>query len=41
MRLKGMQPSQMEYNVIRNYVETVLSLPWNTSTVDNIDIKTA
>ncbi len=30
-----------EYSITRNYVETVISLPWNLKTVDNLDIERA
>lgn len=36
-----MAPSSAESSVIRNYVETVLSLPWRTSSKTNSDIKKA
>ncbi len=30
-----------DYNVLKNYLDTVVELPWNVSTVDNNDIKHA
>jgi ATP-dependent Lon protease len=36
-RMKRMQPSQPEYNVIRTYLEMVADLPWNKSSVDKLD----
>ena len=30
-----------EYSITRNYIETVISLPWNLKTVDNLDIERA
>ncbi len=40
-RFSKMQPSSAEANVSRNYIETVLSLPWNTESEDNIDLNKA
>lgn len=36
-----MVPNSAEASVIRNYVETILELPWNTSSKTNHDIKKA
>jgi len=36
-----MMPSSAESGVIRNYVETIISLPWNKSAKVNADIKKA
>ncbi|MDD7347318.1 MAG: endopeptidase La [Clostridiales bacterium] len=36
-----MPPSSPESSVIRNYVETILELPWNTSSKENSDLKKA
>ena len=36
-----MPPSSPESSVIRNYVETILELPWNTSSEGNSDLKKA
>ncbi|MBO5302069.1 MAG: LON peptidase substrate-binding domain-containing protein, partial [Peptococcaceae bacterium] len=38
MKANTMSP---EYGVLRNYVETVLDLPWNVFSEDNLDIKEA
>lgn len=40
-RLYKMPPSSHEAYVIENYLDTVLELPWDESTVDRIDIKAA
>ncbi|MBT3455469.1 endopeptidase La [bacterium] len=40
-RLEKMSPDSMESTVTRNYIEWVLSLPWNTETEDNLDVKHA
>ncbi|KAI8810281.1 Lon protease C-terminal proteolytic domain-containing protein, partial [Cladochytrium replicatum] len=40
-RLKRMHPSMAEYQVIRTYLETLLELPWATSTPDMSDIGAA
>lgn len=40
-RLAKMQPSSAEATVSRNYIETILALPWNTESEDNIDLKKA
>lgn len=40
-RFSKMQPSSAEANVSRNYIETILSLPWNTESEDNIDLNKA
>ena len=40
-RLAKMHGSSQEAAVIRNYLDTCVELPWNVSTVDNIDIKNA
>ena len=37
-RLRNMPPQASEYHVARTYIEWVLSLPWNTSTPDKLDI---
>ncbi len=36
-----MNPSSPESAVIRNYVETIISLPWNKSSKVNVDLKKA
>ena len=40
-RLRMMQPASSEYGVTRTYVETLLDIPWNVSTEDKLNIKTA
>ena len=40
-RLRTMPAHHMEHNVLRNYLETTLALPWNTSTTDNYDLDRA
>lgn len=40
-RLEKTASDSVEATVTRNYLETVLSLPWNEETVDNLDIKHA
>ena len=37
-RLQRMSPGAPEYTVSRTYVETLAALPWQTATVDNLDI---
>lgn len=37
-RLEKTAPDSVEATVTRNYLETIVSLPWNTSTEDNLDI---
>ena len=38
-RLKSMPRNHPEYNMIRNYLEVVVSLPWSISTKDNYDLQ--
>eukprot|EP01132_Coremiostelium_polycephalum_P006790 gene6790-8425_t len=38
-RLAALDPSSSEYNVTRNYIEWITTLPWNTYTNDNFDNK--
>lgn len=38
-RMARMNPSSPEYAVARNYVETILALPWNLETIDDIEIQ--
>ncbi len=40
-RFSKMPPATADSNVLRNYIETVLELPWNKKTRERIDIKTA
>ena len=40
-RLNSMPPGAPEINVIRNYVEWILDLPWKKRTRDRLDIATA
>ncbi len=40
-KLSHMQPSSAEANVIRLYIETILSLPWNKLSDTTIDLKKA
>jgi ATP-dependent Lon protease len=37
-RLRRINPGSPEYTVARTYIETMVSLPWSTSTVDNLDL---
>lgn len=36
-RLQKMNPAQAEYQVCRNYLETLSEIPWTTMTQDNLD----
>ncbi|MFT5195247.1 MAG: ATP-dependent Lon protease, partial [Cellvibrionaceae bacterium] len=38
-RLNGQNPQSAEAGVIRTWVETLVELPWSTSTEDNFDLK--
>jgi ATP-dependent Lon protease len=40
-RLERLQPAMAEYGVVRTYLEWIASLPWDTSTVDNLDLRHA
>lgn len=40
-RLSKMQPSSAESSVSRTYIETLLSLPWNKESEEDIDLKKA
>jgi ATP-dependent Lon protease len=40
-RLERLQPSMAEYGVVRTYLEWIASLPWSTSTEDNLDLRHA
>jgi ATP-dependent Lon protease len=37
-KLSLIDPNSSEYPVIRNYLETILSLPWNIKTTDSFDL---
>ncbi len=37
-KLDYIEPSSHEYTVIRNYLDTILDLPWNVTAVDDIDL---
>lgn len=38
-RYEDLSTSSPESNIVRNYIEWLLSLPWNVKTVDNEDLK--
>lgn len=40
-RLEKVNPSSPDYNVELNYLEFLVSLPWNETTQDNLDLKHA
>ncbi len=40
-RLERMHPSASEYTVSRTYLEWILSMPWQTATKDNLNLKKA
>lgn len=40
-KLDYIEPSSHEYTVVRNYLDTILDLPWNAQVVDDIDLKFA
>jgi ATP-dependent Lon protease len=40
-RLESLPPQAAEHSVIRTYLEWIASLPWDTTTVDNLDLKHA
>jgi ATP-dependent Lon protease len=40
-RLAQMHPESAETTVVRNYLDWMFTLPWNKSTVDNLDLKKA
>ena len=40
-KLERLNPQSPDYNVQLNYLQTMLSLPWNTYTEDNLNLKNA
>jgi ATP-dependent Lon protease len=40
-RLERLQPAMAEYGVVRGYLEWIASLPWDTMTEDNLDLRHA
>ena len=40
-RLEAINPASPEYNVVRNYLDWILELPWLESTADNLDLEEA
>jgi ATP-dependent Lon protease len=40
-RMPQMHPSTPEYHVIRTFLDTIFSMPWNKSTTDRLDIRRA
>lgn len=40
-KLERLNPQSLDYNVQLNYLQTLLSLPWNTYTEDNLNLKNA
>jgi ATP-dependent Lon protease len=40
-RLERLQPAMAEYGVVRTYLEWIASLPWDTSTEDDLDLRHA
>jgi ATP-dependent Lon protease len=40
-RLANLSPQSAEYPVIRTYLDWIITLPWNVSSEDNLDIKHA
>jgi ATP-dependent Lon protease len=38
-KMRNMQPSQAEYNVSLNYIESVLEFPWDVQTRDDLNIE--
>ena len=40
-KLSRLNPAAAEYSVQANYIQTLLELPWNEYTVDNLDLRNA
>ena len=40
-RLETISENSPEYNITRNYIETLVSLPWSKETVDNLNLEHA
>lgn len=40
-KLDRMNPSVPDYSVVYNYIDTILSLPWGKTTIDNLDLQRA
>jgi ATP-dependent Lon protease len=40
-RLERLPPAAAEYGIIRTYLEWILTLPWNKTTEDNLDLEQA
>ena len=40
-KLERIQPQNPDYNVQMNYLQTLLQLPWNVLTTDNLDLRNA
>lgn len=40
-KLHRLNPAAAEYSVQVNYIQTLLDLPWNSYTIDNLDLKNA
>ncbi len=40
-RLEKLPPAAAEYGVIRTYLDWILTLPWNKTTADNLDLERA
>src|SRR5690606_28245570 len=40
-RLERLHTASPEYSVVRNYLDYLISVPWNKSTEDNLDIANA
>ncbi|NLN84737.1 MAG: endopeptidase La [Candidatus Cloacimonetes bacterium] len=38
-RLASMQPAASEYAVVRNYLDWIVNMPWNTHSKDSLDLK--